>query len=408
MAKYLVTDPRTGKQFELTGDSPPTEAELNQIFSGESLDAGTAGIMKFAETMVNNATGLLRAPGELLAIGGALLPGGEGSIGEQIEAEGGKFPASLLRKAPAPTFDDIGAAIRTFTERVPTEAPTDRFRRKRQELEGAGAAAEAAHPIATGAGDVAADVATLLSLRLPFSKPMRAFEKKIAGRTTEGGLRSDITPLADSAPKLLNIPKDFIQSKTMRSLARAAGRSTEAGAEAMLLDIAKRDDPFETAGWVAGGQLAGSGMLTVGKGLLSGGPQAAGIKLWLAAASFAGIIQAMRAGIPGGDDSVIQAVEEGFGKVTLTMALAAVAGVAGSGRLRGEGTVAKNAPRIADAIAAIPRASVISMVEQWVDAPEPERQRIEAEMQKQMDEGLRIATAPPELIPPSNLRRPHP
>jgi len=34
MATYEVTDPLTKKTYELTGDSPPTEAELNEIFSG--------------------------------------------------------------------------------------------------------------------------------------------------------------------------------------------------------------------------------------------------------------------------------------------------------------------------------------------------------------------------------------
>src|SRR5438477_5786796 len=33
MAKYTVTDPTTNKSVDLEGDSPPTEEELNQIFS---------------------------------------------------------------------------------------------------------------------------------------------------------------------------------------------------------------------------------------------------------------------------------------------------------------------------------------------------------------------------------------
>jgi hypothetical protein len=33
MNEYIVTDPRTGRKVRLTGDSPPTEAELEQIFS---------------------------------------------------------------------------------------------------------------------------------------------------------------------------------------------------------------------------------------------------------------------------------------------------------------------------------------------------------------------------------------
>jgi len=33
MPTYKVTDPSTGKTLRLTGDSPPSETELNQIFS---------------------------------------------------------------------------------------------------------------------------------------------------------------------------------------------------------------------------------------------------------------------------------------------------------------------------------------------------------------------------------------
>ena len=35
MPTYKVTDPASGKTIKLTGDSPPTEAELNQIFSSD-------------------------------------------------------------------------------------------------------------------------------------------------------------------------------------------------------------------------------------------------------------------------------------------------------------------------------------------------------------------------------------
>ena len=34
MATYKVTDPNTGRTVKLTGDSPPSGAELEQIFSG--------------------------------------------------------------------------------------------------------------------------------------------------------------------------------------------------------------------------------------------------------------------------------------------------------------------------------------------------------------------------------------
>ena len=36
MATYIVTDPRSGKKLKLTGDSPPTEQELDDIFASQT------------------------------------------------------------------------------------------------------------------------------------------------------------------------------------------------------------------------------------------------------------------------------------------------------------------------------------------------------------------------------------
>ena len=36
MAEFIVTDPKTGQKLRLTGDSPPTEAELEQIFAAQA------------------------------------------------------------------------------------------------------------------------------------------------------------------------------------------------------------------------------------------------------------------------------------------------------------------------------------------------------------------------------------
>lgn len=40
MAEFLVTDPTTGQKLKLTGDSPPTEAELEQIFADQPAPQG--------------------------------------------------------------------------------------------------------------------------------------------------------------------------------------------------------------------------------------------------------------------------------------------------------------------------------------------------------------------------------
>ena len=37
MPTYLVTNPETGQKLKLTGDTPPTDADLDQIFSQQQV-----------------------------------------------------------------------------------------------------------------------------------------------------------------------------------------------------------------------------------------------------------------------------------------------------------------------------------------------------------------------------------
>jgi hypothetical protein len=72
MPTYQVTDPTTGKQVKLTGDSPPTEQELSQIFSGLGNTGASPAPMSFLDRIKAgiNASGaesdLAMAPAENL------------------------------------------------------------------------------------------------------------------------------------------------------------------------------------------------------------------------------------------------------------------------------------------------------------------------------------------------------
>ena len=103
---------------------------------------------------------------------------------------------------------------------------------------------------------------------------------------------------------------------------------------------------------------------------------------WSASAFATGaLFQIMSQVTPGGANSLIDNMTTGFGKVTLAMSLGAVSGLAGAGRLRGT-KFADDLPMLADAISSIPRISVISLVEDWVNAPENERQVMETVVNK--------------------------
>jgi hypothetical protein len=177
-------------------------------------------------------------------------------------------------------------------------------------------------------------------------------------------------------PGVKRLVQRVIDSKMVRSLARGAGRSLEAGFEAAALDLLKGDDPLETAAYAAGAQAGGSVFLTIGKGLVSGGPLRIGSKLALSAVSAGALIQLVKNTTPGGQDNLIDSVETGFEKVMLAVLFGAVAGAVGAGRLRGT-KLAEDLPKLTDVIATIPRATMISLLENYRDAGPDEQQTIE-------------------------------
>ena len=86
MPTYRVTDPATGKTLKLTGDSPPTEAELEQIFSSQPKTPARQGSTlsipaQVGEGIVSIGRKAIAEPfaglaGIAGAVGG-MMPGGE-------------------------------------------------------------------------------------------------------------------------------------------------------------------------------------------------------------------------------------------------------------------------------------------------------------------------------------------
>jgi len=381
MPEYLVTDPESGQKRKLTGDAPPTEAELDAIF-GSSFGAFE---QRASTTFINNALGLpggiSKIAGTALAQGAAALGAGEGDFFDRVEQQKARAPASGLLAFPQPKVSDIASLIKSIPALLPGgKTPGEAFRGHQEGAAAKEAALRGAHPKATAAGDVAGDVLTLASGRLPAAKAIAKAELKLAPKVADMAFGSALAkPLDPGTARLAN---RIINSPKMRALARGLGRSVETGFEAMVLDIVKGDDPMETAAYAAGGQLAGSALLTAGKGLISGGPLKAGGKLAIAAASTAALLQMLKNVTPGGEDNFISNINDGFDKVTLALALGIISGLAGAGRLRG-GKLAEDLPKLTDAIATIPRAATISILEDWVNASGPERLKIESDLQKQ-------------------------
>ena len=170
-------------------------------------------------------------------------------------------------------------------------------------------------------------------------------------------------------PGTARLANRALNSKAMRTVARGAGRAAETGLEGAVLSILNEQDPFEVAGYAAGGQMLGSAGLAGTKGLLRGGPLKAGAKIGMAAVATGSLVQLAKSATPGGRNFILESLETGFDKVKWGLAVGALGGMAGGGRLRGQ-RWAEDLPRLTDAMATLPRGAMISAIRQWRDADE--------------------------------------
>ncbi len=369
------------------------EAELSKT------ETPTPFIDQVGSTFLNNLLSLPGAAGQVLAQGASgteaalegaasVLTGGDFDF-ERRANRNLQFPGiAQLNAIPQPTTQDIEAFTGTFSkefgQRPPdqpgVENPVPLFSERfgpafdeelaRINQEEARIAEK--FPFKTGAGKVGGDVLSLLTGRLPFAKGFNAAEtafvaKKFSDSMTNPGVR-----------KIVELALD---SKAVRALKQGGGRAVETGAEAAVLSLLNGGDPLETAAFAAGGQVIGSGLIKFSEGLLTGGPLKIGGKILLASASFGALIQMSKETVPGGDlnaaRELIDSMAAGFGKVQMALILGAVSTLAGAGRLRG-GDLAKNLPKLADALATIPRATSISLLEDYLNATPDEKKTIDA------------------------------
>lgn len=143
MPTFRVTDPQTGATLRLTGDSPPTEQELEQIFASvgaqpEAQDgvvtAGDAGAISPAgqrqQGIGDQILGGVAAAGQiageiirepikgLIGIGGALLPGEEGQGVRAMQAFEQQAPQLIEGTAAEESLQAVGEAIAPVGEAI--------------------------------------------------------------------------------------------------------------------------------------------------------------------------------------------------------------------------------------------------------------------------------------------------
>jgi len=390
MAEAIITTP-DGRKLKITGPSKQAlEAYLPQVFaqlkpsndiprldpSGEVVfdDAGGSGLPMpkdrpsglsvlgnlTGERMLDNALGI---PNMLARAGGGLRNVGRAAIGQDMQ----QLPNTSY-------FPQIPSGREALAGIKGILGPG--FDASKQSLD----QMEADNPGTAMAAGLLGDAATIATGRAPMVRgPGGLLDAPI-----QGGIESAVKWLG-STNKTTGTRRALERigsHETFQDLARAAGRATETGIEAAALTTLQGGDPVEVAAFAAGGQMATSLALwgaqhTAEAPLHMLGtekPYTLSKKVFgtLVAASVLGnFAQIVKSVAPGGKDWLRESQEFGFDKVAFNLMLGATLGLAGK-RTKADGVLAQY-PRIADAIAALPRTAMIKGAQQLAADPELER-----------------------------------
>lgn len=124
MATYRVTDPTTGRKLKLTGDSPPTEEELNQIFNNLGPLKQKPGMTQegFAKNIMSDVGQNLAGQAELGAYAFPPLAAMKGASGQNIYDPQrlktlGKGIAQGVAETPKRLLQSISSPIKSTYER---------------------------------------------------------------------------------------------------------------------------------------------------------------------------------------------------------------------------------------------------------------------------------------------------
>lgn len=336
-----------------------------------------AGVGNFAlRQFIDNFLNVDRATGTILADAAAgartaagtvprLVQGQPLEVGRRFDEarqdERSRFPANVLREGIIPDTFDIEAAGRTAGNVIEGEvvsrnpnAIQDRFRQNRDQLVEDELRTREESPVASTAGDLLGDAATLLTGRVPLARAAR--NRRFAAR----GAGDEVADVVTTPPKGLEALRltadDIVQSKLVRNLRRGGLRIGEATLEGAVIGALSDEDPLTSAAMAAGAQTAGSTLLGISDGLLKKG----GRNLLFGIAGTVAFIQLFKSATPGGRDRILESTESGFNKVAATLALGGLAGAAGMGRVGGR--LSDRLPGFADSITTLPRGSVISLL----------------------------------------------
>lgn len=218
---------------------------------------------------------------------------------------------------------------------------------------------EEQNPTAHTVGEISGDAATLLTGRFGGANAIRsARDVRVAQRAVETARRSESLPFG--VKRYVTGVFENLDSNGVKAILSRAG---EAGFEGAVLSILQDGDPIEVGAYSAGGQLAGSTVLSLM-------PTSAKNTVKFGAA-IAGVTALARFGqeFSPGENNIFTATDVAFEKAKVALLLGIASGAAGAGRIR-SGGFADNFPVLAESITQIPRGATISLINRMVSEKE--------------------------------------
>jgi hypothetical protein len=139
-----------------------------------------------------------------------------------------------------------------------------------------------------------------------------------------------------------------------------------------MLGILNEQDPLTTAAMAGGGQALGSGILFLARP--PAGTKYKTLNIGVKALAAGTLFHLLTGGY------VLKDLETGFDKVKIGLGAAALAGLAGTGRLRSQ-NVTSVLPRVWDTIGSVPRHALISLASKYAASDAPTKKKIERAVQ---------------------------
>lgn len=375
----MVEIPGVGEVEFPDGMSQQQIAEAARRLHQQRNPSGTTGRAVAAgagEQMLGNLSGLINLPNRAInavtSMGDRAQGAIESMLPEALRSTGTLFPGPTktpqLGRIPAPSGRDLAAGIESPIQAIMAgQSLSDAFRTRMETR----SAMERDRPGAFGVGELLGDAGTLATGRAPMIRQSGGlFDEAVAGGVT--ALSRGLNPQqADRGFRALLAR--VTDSDAVRSVARGAGRTAEAGLESTALAMLQDRDPWEMAGISMGAQAAGSVSNSIVDELI-GSPGKRSLKRAGISALIGTVgLQLLKSGTPGGEDAILESMETNFSKVALGTLMGLGVGLAGRRGSANAGTLGRDFPRLADALTTIPRSGVLQLAKAAADDAALER-----------------------------------